>query len=498
MDSRLRAITALSVPRTRELAGLHDAYDGRVQDLSPDGVRSALSALEGTGGAEPYPDPHDEAHARASETAARVHFEQLEQHRSNPFLHIANLDTACYHRAYAPAEERLAAKAAHLRQWPEAVDAAVSSLDRVSSPVARATLPAARALADCADGDERALAALTRLVDHLEHAAGHGDPSAALGGEALRLLMSSAEACEVDLSELADSADAERVQLLGVLREARAPGESVAETVRKAQADHPPADDLLEEARALAAEAAAWAAERNLVPYSDGECLVLPAPASRRHVMAGLQPAAPGEADAASLFHITTPDPAWPQGEQEQWLSVLNRSFLAAFVLHEVAPGHFSHGRALRRAEGDVRRILMSEAFTEGWAVYAEHLALEEGFRAHDPRTAVGIALSGLQRATRLSCAIGLHTGAMTVQDAERRFTEDAFLEGPAARAEARRGLWDPQYGHYTWGKTAIFQVRERARAAWGAAYSPARFHSALLALGAPPLGLLDTAVERG
>ncbi|WP_405613923.1 DUF885 domain-containing protein [Streptomyces sp. NBC_01511] len=494
MDSRLRAITDLSVARTRELAGLHDLYDGQVQDLSPDGVHRALSAL----GGEPYPDPHDEAHARSAESAAAVYFGQLEQHRGNPFLHVANLDTACYDRAYAPADERRSARAAHLRRWPEAVDAAVTSLDRVPAPVARATLPAARALADSAAGDERARAAHARFVAHLEHAAEHGDPSAAIGGEALRLLMSSAEACEVDLSELADRAEAERELLLGILRAAGAPGDSVRETVRKAQADRPPADRVVEEARVLAAEAVAWAAARGLVPYGDGECLVLPAPASRRHVMAGLRPAAPGEPDAASLFHITPPDPTWPPREQEQWLSVFNRSFLAAFVVHEVAPGHHSHGRALRRARGDVRRTLMSEAFTEGWAVYAEHLALEEGFRSHDPRTAVGIALSGLQRAVRLSCAIGLHTGAMTVEDAEHRFTEDAFLEGPAALAEARRGLWDPQYGHYTWGKTAILQVRERAKSRWGAGYSPARFHSALLALGAPPLGLLDTAVERG
>lgn len=283
-----------------------------------------------------------------------------------------------------------------------------------------------------------------------------------------------------------------------MLREAGRPGDTVAETVRRAQADHPAAHTLVAEVRALAEEAAAWTAEHGLVPYADGEFAVLPAPASRRHVMAGLAAAAPAEPDAPSHFHITLPDPDWPEDRRLQWLSVFNRSFLTAFVVHEAAPGHFSHGRALRRAEGAVRRTLMSEAFSEGWAVYAEQLALEEGFRAHDPRTAVGIALSGLQRATRLSCAIGLHTGAMTAEEAAHRFARDAFLSAPAAAAEADRALWEPEYGHYTWGKTVIEEVRDRARKAWGPRFSLPRFHTALLALGSPPLGLLGTAVEHG
>jgi hypothetical protein len=83
----------------------------------------------------------------------------------------------------------------------------------------------------------------------------------------------------------------------------------------------------------------------------------------------------------------------------------------------------------------------------------------------------------------------------MTVADAARRFERDAFLQGPAALSEARRGLFDPTYGRYTWGKLEIRALRERARSAWGAEFSLPRFHRAMLDLGAPPLGLLDHAL---
>jgi uncharacterized protein (DUF885 family) len=152
----------------------------------------------------------------------------------------------------------------------------------------------------------------------------------------------------------------------------------------------------------------------------------------------------------------------------------------------------------LRRAGTDIRRTLIGEVFVEGWAHYTELLALEEGFHADDPRFALGVALDGLRRVARLSAAIGLHTGAMTVEDAAACFTRDAHVSGPAALAEAQRGLYDPTYVRYTWGRLAILALRERARAAWGAEFTPARFHRALLDLGSPPLGLLDTALERG
>jgi hypothetical protein len=86
----------------------------------------------------------------------------------------------------------------------------------------------------------------------------------------------------------------------------------------------------------------------------------------------------------------------------------------------------------------------------------------------------------------------------MSVEEAARRFAEDALLQGAAALSEARRGTFEPTYGRYTWGKLAILDVREQAKQAWGADFSLPRFHRALLDLGSPPIGLLHTAIERG
>lgn len=123
---------------------------------------------------------------------------------------------------------------------------------------------------------------------------------------------------------------------------------------------------------------------------------------------------------------------------------------------------------------------------------------VEEGFRAADPRFTIGVCMEALIRVTRLACAIGVHTGAMDVPEAARRFEADTYLSGRAARAEAERATFDPTYGRYTWGKLALRDLRDEARRRWGDAYSPLRFHSAVLALGSPPLGLLPNALAQG
>lgn len=504
MNRRLQAICDLSMSSVREYTGRHE-YDGRIEDLSPEGVRGGLARL----GGPPEGDPHDEAHLAAFERLVRLELGELELHRSNPLYHIGALDVSCYDRDYAPAAERVEARRRHLAAWPDAVDAAVTALDRVAAPVAEALLPAAQGLTADLDpastpegGDpvvQRALAAHKRLVAHLEAAAADGHREIALGRGPLERLLGTGEAMAVDLGRLEERADAERDRLHALLEEAcrrLRPGRPTAEVVAGLLEDHPDAGGVLAEAQAVTAESIAFTQVRDLVPGLDGECVVAPAPPSRRWALAMMSWAAPYEADAPSRYYISPPEPDWPASEQDDWLKVFSRTTLPAITVHEVAPGHFAHGRRLRRVTSDVRRSLHSLAFVEGWAHYGEEVCVEEGFRADDPRFSAGVALEALQRVTRLAVSIGTHAGTMTVADGAARFEADAFCYGPAARSEAARATFDPTYGRYTWGKLEIMALRDRARAAWGAGFSLQRFHDALLSLGSPPLGLMPAALE--
>lgn len=496
MNPRLRAVCDLLVFEAREYAGWHDTYDGYVQDMSPAGIAAVVDRL-GKGPREP--DLHDEAHLAAFEHGLRTTFADIEDHRRNPMNHIANLDLACYDRDYAPQAQRDKAKAKHLAAWPDAIAGSIESLDRVPKDVAAALLPAAKGLANGVTDDD-ALAAHARFIAHLEAFAADGDPDSALGAAPLAAVMGDIEAMPVDLGRLALQADAERDRLKALLMESceryrPGSGADPKALVDELVADHPGPEGIYAEARQQIEEATAFTIERDLLPELGGECLVGPAPESRRWAMAMMSWSAPYEPDAPSWYYVTPPDPSWPEDEQEEWLSVFSRTTLPAITVHEVTPGHYAHGRMLRRLDSDVRRTLFSGAFVEGWAHYAEELFVEEGFRADDPRFAIGVCIEAVVRVTRLAVALGVHTGAMTMDDAVRRFQEDAFFKGPAARSEANRATYDPTYGRYTWGKMEIRRLRDEAKAQWGNRYTHRRFHESLLSLGAPPLGLIGNAL---
>ncbi|WP_017557197.1 DUF885 family protein [Nocardiopsis baichengensis] len=523
LPARLRAIADLQTPEMREGAGRHE-YDGTTGDMSGEGVRAGLARL----GGEALEDPHDEAHARVAEEALRCLYGELEVHRSNPLVHLGELDLAGYDRGYASEEERRRARLDQLKAWPDAAGRAVETLDRLNAPIAEALLPAARGLAegvpaDAPEGVRRpALDAHAALVAHLEKAARDGDPDATLGGPALARLMGACDGAEVDLGRLAERADAERDRLMERLADSVsriAPGRPPLEAARELVRDHPGPEGVLEEARTWTRLAVDFTRERGLAPYNDGRVRVSAAPESRRWSTAMMAWPGPAEDDGDSHYYITPPDPAWPEQDREEWLEMFSATTLPAVCVHEVAPGHHSHGRALRRAPGPVRRSFFSAAFIEGWAHYAEELCVEEGFgpyaqeRIAEERALgepdgrerftaahfeTGVWVEALIRVTRLAVAIGVHTGEMTVQDAARRFASDTPLAGPAAHSEARRAVFDPTYGRYTWGKLEIQALRERARERWAEGFTLQRFHAALLDLGAPPLGLMGTALERG
>ncbi|MBE3002193.1 DUF885 family protein [Nocardiopsis sp. HNM0947] len=522
LPRRLRALTDLVPGTMREGVGMHD-YDGVVADLSPGGVEAGMRRLD-TEAVRAYGDPHDEAHATAFEDGLRLSNLQLEEYRSNPLLHVSEMDLSGYDREYAPREQRERAKREHLRHWPRLVENALTSLDRVPAPVARSLMGAVEGVGADVPADlppqekETALAAHARLVAHVREAAENGPAEATLGADRLARLMGVPEAADVDLAALARRADEERDRLLDGLGEAAArlePGRDAMDLTRELTARHPSADRVLDAAREWTRLARDFTAERGLVPDDTGDCRVEESPESQRWATAMMAGGGPWEGDTPSYYYITPPQPTWSPQESAEWLEMFSHTTLPAVSVHEVAPGHFSHWRSMHALESPVRAALHSMTFAEGWAHYAEEMLLEEGFGAyaaervagagfldgHDwtpTHYEIGVYVEALIRVTRLSVAIAMHTGGANVAEGAARFEADTPLRGPAALSEARRATFDPTYGRYTWGKLEILEVRERARRAWGEGFSLARFHRALLALGSPPIGLLGNALERG
>ena len=79
----------------------------------------------------------------------------------------------------------------------------------------------------------------------------------------------------------------------------------------------------------------------------------------------------------------------------------------------------------------------------------------------------------------------------MTYEQAVRFFEEEAYMTHTNAEREARRGTSDPTYLVYALGKRMLMELREEARAKWGADFTLQRFHDEVVSYGYPPIPIL-------
>ena len=189
---------------------------------------------------------------------------------------------------------------------------------------------------------------------------------------------------------------------------------------------------------------------------------------------------------------MTLVDPRWTPEQQQEWLRTMNRPILRNTAVHEVYPGHYVQALHFRATAGSLaRKIYLSPSYVEGWAHYAELLAIEAGLGAGSPAAEVTQILDALLRDCRLIASVRMHTAGWSVDDATRLFEREAFLDPLPAQREALRGTIDPEYFCYTLGKLAILDVRKRHLASrFGGRLK--EFHDALLKFGCLPVGLLD------
>jgi len=267
------------------------------------------------------------------------------------------------------------------------------------------------------------------------------------------------------------------------------PGKTPKEVLEGIASDHPTADSLIEDTRAMLEEIRAYLIDHEVVTVpSEERARVIETPRYYRFATAAMNSPGSFEKIAKEAFYYVTPvEDSWTPEKQEEWLRHLNYTSLRNISVHECYPGHYVHFLHRKRVRSPVLRSYYSYAFTEGWAHYCEEMMVEEGFG--DGRLRLAMLQDALLRDCRYLSSIGMHTDGWSWEDATRFFMENAYLDRLPAEREAKRGTWDPGYLNYTLGKLMI----KKLRSDWMARHPDARvkeFHDAFLQLGAPPLGL--------
>ena len=271
--------------------------------------------------------------------------------------------------------------------------------------------------------------------------------------------------------------------------------------------DHPAPGQLLDAFRATFTNLVSFIRERHIVTIpSDVRPIVEETPPfMRATTFASMDTAGPFETNATeSYFNVTLPDPKMTPAEVEGYMHSFNIGTVISTAVHEAYPGHYVQFLWLPQAPSKVRKLLGANTDVEGWAHYCEQMMLDEGYGqpgsgAKDEREAKLLRLGQLQdallRNARFIVGIEMHTGNMTMEQAEDFFQKEGYQSKETAIVETRRGAGDPTYLYYTLGKLEIMKLREDVKKKEGKAFSLEKFHDDFLKQGFPPIKIVREAM---
>jgi uncharacterized protein (DUF885 family) len=223
----------------------------------------------------------------------------------------------------------------------------------------------------------------------------------------------------------------------------------------------------------------------------------------RAQALFNLQPKAPVEVrrvpaltERTSSAYYTTPA---PDGSQPGifWMPLPGPTYnvlgMRSLAVHEAVPGHHFQ-LALQQEQATLpkwrqRRIFGGgSAHAEGWALYAERLAIEDGWYEGDPQSLLGALNSELFRARRLVVDTGLHAKKWT--------REQAISYGIGAQEVERYIVMPGQATAYMIGMLRILALRDEARAKLGTKFDIKAFHDVVLKTGSVPLEVMAETVR--
>lgn len=175
------------------------------------------------------------------------------------------------------------------------------------------------------------------------------------------------------------------------------------------------------------------------------------------------------------------------------------RFTIPSLTAHEGIPGHAWQGAYMAEHRDDiplVSNFLGFNAYTEGWALYAEQLVDELGFYKNDPFGQLGMLQALRFRASRLVTDTGLHHKRWGRDQAIDFMQSSTGRSRAACQSEVDRYCASPgQACGYKVGHTEILKLRDKMKTELGDRYDVRDFNDAVIQAGAMPLSVLGTAI---
>jgi uncharacterized protein (DUF885 family) len=164
---------------------------------------------------------------------------------------------------------------------------------------------------------------------------------------------------------------------------------------------------------------------------------------------------------------------------------------IAALNFHELVPGHHLHLAMQYGNEAllPISRNAFCNAFNEGWAEYAGHLAGELGLY-QTPEEQYGRCVLDTFLTCRLVVDTGMNALGWPLERSREFMRENTSMSDAEIRSETLRYSCDipAQALAYKLGDTELLRARETSRAKLGDRFDLRDFHARVMAFGAMPL----------
>src|SRR5216117_2196117 len=151
-------------------------------------------------------------------------------------------------------------------------------------------------------------------------------------------------------------------------------------------------------------------------------------PYARSGTFASMDTPGPYETKATEAFYYITPvEPEWDAKHKEEHLRLYNPWVVGMINVHEAYPGHYLQFLYAPRFPTKTRKLARSASNSEGWAHYAEQMAVDNGFGDADSKMRLAQLQEALLRDCRYVVGIQLHTAGWTVEQGAKLFVEQGF-----------------------------------------------------------------------
>lgn len=201
-----------------------------------------------------------------------------------------------------------------------------------------------------------------------------------------------------------------------------------------------------------------------------------------------VEPGAPGAYGGPGTIDGKVPGKFWINLHD---MSVWTTFNLPTLTYHESIPGHVWQGEYTFKLPL-ARSLLAFNAYSEGWALYAEQLADELGVYENDPFGRLGYLQSIAFRACRLVVDTGLHAKRWTREQAVQWFARtNGSVLGEVVSEVDRYCAWPGQACGYKLGHTQINRLRSEAQRRQEERFDLRQFNDAVVKAGGVPMVVL-------